>query len=189
MAQNSHEQGKHCSCGGDKVPAVPDHLMQFATSKGQGAGRSPQGGKVADPNGLDPRKVGGTSRKLAEEYQYQTSGTRFGSEVRLQVNVNGLPKTIDVDGIVDGFLHESKYIDSTSRFYSTRIGTLGTGLRVHVAGWGDELQRLSLAATQNGYRGAKVFVDDQEAIRLATELFGETEWFQGIEFVAQTLVR
>jgi hypothetical protein len=97
--------------------------------------------------------------------------------------VNGVAKTIDVDGISDGFLRESKYIDSNSPFYSTKIGQLGTGLRVHVSGWGDELHRLSLAAQQHGYNGVKVFANDEEAIRIAQELYGREEWFKGIQFI------
>ena len=88
---------------------------------------------------------------------------------------------------MDGFLHESKYINSSSRFYGTKIGQLGSGLRVHVMGWKDELQRLSLAAQQNGYKGAKVFVNNEEAIKLAQELYGKEEWFKGIEVIFKAL--
>jgi RHS repeat-associated protein len=149
-------------------------------------GSADAAGEPGNPQGPDPRNTERTFRDAAEQYQYQTSGTRFGGEVRLGVNVDG-PRTIDVDGIVGGFLHESKYINSSSTFYRTRIGQLGTGLRVHVMGWKDELQRLSLAAQQNGYKGAKVFVNNNEAIKLAQESFGNEEWFKGIEFIFKAL--
>jgi hypothetical protein len=149
-------------------------------------GNSDVSGEPGNPQGRDPRSTERAFRNAAEQYQHQTSGTRFGSEVRLNVNLNG-PRTIDVDGIVDGFLHESKYINSSSTFYGTKIGQFGTGLRVHVMGWKDELQRLSLAAQQNGYEGAKVFVNNEEAIKLAQELYGKEGWFKGIEFILKGL--
>jgi hypothetical protein len=54
-------------------------------------------------------------------------------------------------------------------------------------GWKNELQRLSLAAQQNGYKGAKVFVNNNEAIKLAQELFGKEDWFKGIKFISEAL--
>lgn len=93
--------------------------------------------------------------------------------------------TIDVDGIAQGYLHESKFIDSASGFYSKQIGSLGTGLELHISKWGSELQRLSIAAEQYGYNGVKVFVNDAEAIRIAQNLFGNEEWFRLVEIIYQ----
>jgi len=124
-----------------------------------------------------------SDRLLAEKYQHQTTGTRFGQETRLDVTIHGLQKTIDVDGVVDGFLREAKYVDEASAFYSKHIGQAGTGLDVHVKGWADELQRLSLAAQQNGFYGVKVFTNSGAAMQKAIELFGQEDWFKMIQFV------
>jgi len=139
-----------------------------------------QAGNTGDPGKFDPKRP---FRSLAEKYQYETSGTRFGEELRLQVEVEGVQKTLDVDGVVGNFLHESKFIDTGSSFYTTQIGKLGSGMQVHVMGWQDELYRLSLAAQQHGYQGAKVFINSEEAIRVATEMFGKEHWFKYLELI------
>jgi hypothetical protein len=152
--------------------------MQAHASQMQQA--ASQAGSTGDPGKFDPKRP---FRSLAEKYQYETSGTRFGEELRLQVEVEGVQKTLDVDGIVGNFLHESKFIDTGSSFYTTQIGKLGSGMQVHVMGWKDELYRLSLAAQQHGYQGAKVFINSEEAIRVATEMFGKENWFKYLELI------
>jgi RHS repeat-associated protein len=152
--------------------------MQAHASQMQQA--ASQAGSTGDPGKFDPKRP---FRSLAEKYQYETSGTRFGEELRLQVEVEGVQKTLDVDGVVGNFLHESKFIDAGSSFYTTQIGKLGSGMQVHVMGWKDELYRLSLAAQQHGYQGAKVFINSEEAIRVATEVFGKENWFKYLELI------
>ena len=167
----------------DKVPAVTDWLLSVGQKGGSALQNAPQGGNTAGPGGFDPNEFGNTFRSLGEKYQYQTSGTRFGQETTLNLNRNGTGATVDVDGIVGGFLHESKFIDPGSSFYSKMIGKLGTGMKLHVQGWGDELERLSLASQQNGYKGVKVFTNSQKAITIAQELYGDKDWFKAIQFV------
>lgn len=172
---------------GPQLPAYTDTIYQFAQqvdAGNQGGQNAGQGGNTgnADPN--DPFKG---FRNAGEKYQHQTSGTRFGQEVRLNVQVRGQNRTIDVDNILNNYLHESKYLDPNSSFYSRRIGRLGTGLDVHVRGWEDEFERLSLAAQQHGYSGVKVFINNNAAIQKAQELFRDKDWFKMIELVPEHL--
>ena len=166
-----------------QIPAATDRVLQLAQDafgNGQQAG---QGGNTAGPGGIDPNDPLRPFRDVAERFQHQTSGTRFGEEIRLTFTQDGKSKTVDVDGIVEGFLHESKYIDSSSSFYSKPIGQYGTGLDIHVKGWANEFERLSIAARQNGYNGVKVFTNSQKAIDRAKALFEQEEWFRSIDFV------
>jgi hypothetical protein len=91
--------GPQVACLVDKAPGG----RQYAENAARQARQPVQGGNTAGPNGQDPRNWGSAFRSAAEKYPYQTSGTRFGDEVWLSVNVNGLPKTVEVDGIADGF--------------------------------------------------------------------------------------
>lgn len=132
-------------------------------------GNMSMAGQAATPGGpIDPFK---SFRDAGEEYQYRTSGTRYGQEPSLQIEVEGKTTTLRPDNIVDGYLHESKWIDVQSEFYSKPIGNLGTGMELHVKTWSSMVERYSLAAQQNGYLGVKVFVNSQEAVEIATRMF------------------
>jgi len=72
-----------------------------------------------------------------------------------------------------------------SDFYSRQIGKV-TGLRLHVSGWKDQIERLSFAAAQHTYSGVKVFVTSEEARKLATEMYGG---LGNVEFFVQQLVQ
>jgi RHS repeat-associated protein len=166
---------------GPQFPAVWEKITHSVQNTNDG--RKQSADKSGDANNPDPNDFFRGFRNTAEKYQYQTSGTRFGGETRLNVQVRGIDRTIDVDGIVNGYLHEAKYLDSGSSFYSKILGKLGSGLKIHVQGWEDEMERLSLAARQHGYGGVKVFTNNQDAIRVAKELYKGKEWFTNIQFI------
>jgi RHS repeat-associated protein len=170
---------------GPQIPAYFDQVFQFS-EQADAASRlaADKGGNTgnADPN--DPFRP---FRDPGEQYQYQTSGTRYGEEPLLNVNVNGQTKTLRPDNIVKGYLHESKYIDTASEFYSKQIGKIGnqTGLDLHIRTWGNQLQEYSLAAKQGGYEGVKVFVNSQEAVVKAIETYASK--FPNVEFIFRPL--
>jgi len=167
---------------GQYMPAYADTWVRAGEAAQQNADKyfdSSGNTGNADPN--DPFK---SFRNVGERYQYQTSGTRYGQEPTLDVNVRGQAKTVRPDNIVDEYLLESKHIDISREFYSKQMGRTGTGLDWHVRGWSDQIERLSLAAEQHGYQGVKVFVSSQEALLKASELFRD---FKNVQFVFQPL--
>jgi hypothetical protein len=145
---------------------------------GQTVGPSGNSGQTASPGG--PQDPLGPFKNEAESYQFRTSGTRFGKEPTLQVNIDGKSETIRPDNIVNGYLRDSKYLDPASGFYSKQIGKVGTGLDLHIKTWGDMVEKYSLAAQQNGYVGVQVLVNNQEAVKLASEMYAA---FKNVQFI------
>ena len=139
---------------------------------------------TGNPNDWDPSKYQGVFKSTAERYQYQTSQTLLNQQTRLNITMNGKAGTVDVDGIVNNFIHESKFLDPATNFYSKQIGKGGpSGLELHVKGWGDLFQRQSVAAQQFGYQGVKVFTNSKEAVEMAKKLFGDKDWFKMIDII------
>jgi hypothetical protein len=167
---------------GQYLPAIVDKAAQSSQQADAASSSSAdKGGDTGNANPNDPFKP---FRDEGERYQYETSGTRYGEEPTLDLVRNGKPDTVKPDNIVGEYLHESKHVDMAREFYSKQMGNTGkTGLDWHVAGWRNLIERESLAAAQNGYRGVKVFVDSLEARAKAIELYGED--FKNVEFILQ----
>jgi hypothetical protein len=98
---------------------------------------------------------------------------------------NGQYEYIRPDNIRDAYVEDAKWIHVTDEFYGKQIGKLGTGLRLHVMGWENQIFKYSLYAEQNKLSGVKIYTNSLEAARIANELYPKADYpnvdFQWVE--------